>query len=119
MNISMRVADSPIPKALLPDSATLLVPSGNAVAPAEPIDYQEIELENVRIIVGIKTDLQKETGVRRASGIFYYDAVNSIPANVEFSTDCKLRYNGCEYSFEKISAVKGAQKLHHIKAVIY
>lgn len=97
----------PIPAELLTDSAELLTPTDSG--------YDSEELENVRIIrTGAMTDYAAGYARENTQITMYFDCVNSLPADAEFSVGQLIAYNEEKYEITKTELFAG-ESPHHRK----
>lgn len=103
----------PIPRAMLIHTATLLDVETNAYGSETltPI----AELTRVRVEWSESAQRTQENTQAARTALLLYDARNSLPSQVTFSTEQRVRFGGKTYHVEAVEPLCDGARLHHIE----
>ena len=101
----------PIPRSLLPHTATLMVPGGTEVW-QQPI-YAHRQLLRVRVEPSDKMIAGSDNTQQQLVCTLFFDAQNSAPKGTEFSVGQKIVWNGREMTVMRADRLYDGQRLHH------
>ena len=104
----------PIPRALLPHTATLADTATDAYG-AVTLTHV-IQLTRVRVELEETLTLAKEDTQTQRVGLLVYDVRNSHPAGVAFSLGQFLLFEGRTYRVVSLEPINDGRRLHHIEA---
>lgn len=94
---------APIPKHLLPHSATL-IPITKDDWGGE-IDGEPVELAHVRLEPSREVVLSKENAEQRLKALLFFDAVNSTPQGIDWTEGAKVIHNATTYHIASIEVL--------------
>ena len=102
----------PIPKQLLIHTAKISTPeqqdAWQSVTYSEPITLEHVRIEPCRKLV-----LESDNTQRQQTATLFFDVVNSLPADFEFTEGQRVEALGQIYQVLMIEPLYDEQKLHH------
>jgi len=84
-------------------------------------DYEEIEYAEPVTLKRVRVD-PSTTIIKRSDGdetalrsLLFYDAVKSLPLNIDFAENDKINFEGRDYLIANIEYLYDNNKLHHLE----